>query len=73
MENKRRMSVRYGEFLMRAIISLVVLLVSIVVILSGGYEKTTENFAYMTIGTVIGYWLRDGNVFPKEQTLPTPR
>ena len=44
--------------MMQVVVSLAVLLASLWVVVSQQYESSVENFAYVMIGTVIGYWLR---------------
>jgi hypothetical protein len=39
-------------------ISLVLLIASLFVILSSNYEIAVRNWAFGTIGTVLGFWLR---------------
>jgi hypothetical protein len=39
-------------------VSLIVLSAALYVILSGKYPAKVENWAYATIGTVLGFWLR---------------
>ena len=46
------------RMMMQVVVSLAVLLASLWVVVSQQYESSVENFAYVMIGTVIGYWLR---------------
>ena len=41
-----------------AIVSLIVLLAALYVILSKRYPPKVEHWAYATVGTVLGFWLR---------------
>ena len=46
------------HFLFAMLISLVVLISALYVLLSQGFEATTEKWATGAIGTMIGYWLK---------------
>jgi len=43
---------------MQAIISIVLLIAGLYVILSKAYDPSTTNWAFATIGTLVGFWLR---------------
>ncbi len=45
-------------FIVRAALSLIVLLVSLIVILNGSYSDATTKWAIGMIGLVVGYWLK---------------
>jgi hypothetical protein len=43
---------------LRFFLSLILLLSGIYTVLSGGHPAGVENFFYVAMGAVIGYWLR---------------
>ena len=43
---------------MRVGVSALILIVSLYVILSGSYEADTSNWAFASVGTVVGFWLK---------------
>jgi hypothetical protein len=47
-----------AAFVMRCVLSLVIVGAALYMILSGRYQSDSLKWAYGTIGTVLGYWLR---------------
>src|SRR5258707_10482040 len=45
---------------MRNAVMLISLLASLFVILSGQYDPNSQHWAFATVGTILGYWLRGG-------------
>ena len=43
---------------MAVVVSIVVLASALYVILSGSYDISSEKWAYATVGTIVGFWLR---------------
>jgi hypothetical protein len=46
------------QFLMQSVITLVLLLPSLVVIMKKNYDPSQKHWAYGTIGTIVGFWLK---------------
>ena len=46
------------KVLMRAFLSLGLLVVALVIILSGTYSEEATRWAYGLIGVVVGYWIK---------------
>lgn len=44
---------------MAVIITLSILITSLIIILSGKYEAGTQNWAFVSIGALMGFWLRN--------------
>jgi hypothetical protein len=44
--------------IMRSVGTLLVLTACLVVILSGEYDPNCKNWAFGTVGTILGYWLK---------------
>lgn len=42
----------------RILLSVLVLAAALFIILSGGYEPDAEKWAYVTVGLILGYWLK---------------
>lgn len=49
---------------MIVLVSLVVLVASLYVVLSGHYDEGVENWAFGTIGAVVGVWVKPRNKPP---------
>ena len=47
-----------GQMIMRIAVSLSLLGASLVVILSGGYDPNIQHWAFATVGTILGFWLK---------------
>jgi hypothetical protein len=47
-----------STFVMQVIVSLAVLATSLFIILSGRYTPQDQHWAYASVGTVLGYWLK---------------
>lgn len=45
-------------FIVRVVVSLVILAASLFVILQGNYSDATVKWAYGMAGLIVGYWLR---------------
>jgi hypothetical protein len=50
----------YRNISMQAIVTLILLLASLFVILSGQYDPNSQHWAFATVGTILGYWLKAG-------------
>jgi hypothetical protein len=48
----------HTQDLMRIIISLMLLPCALFIILSSRYKPTDKHWAYATVGTIIGFWLK---------------
>ena len=48
------------EYFVRPAISLIVLIAGLFVILSKRYEADQEKWAFGSLGTVLGFWLKTG-------------
>ena len=46
------------RLIMQAIVSLAVLAASLFIILKDGFEPASKNWAYGSVGMVVGYWLK---------------
>jgi hypothetical protein len=49
-----------NRLLMQVLVTLVVLIACLFVILSKGYDPNSQHWAYGTVGTLVGFWLRGG-------------
>jgi hypothetical protein len=38
--------------------SLLIMMAALYIILSGGYQPQVQNWAFTTLGTILGFWLR---------------
>jgi hypothetical protein len=45
---------------MQATVTLILLLAALFVILSGQYDPNSQHWAFATVGTILGYWLKGG-------------
>ncbi len=43
---------------MQATVTLILLLASLFVILSGQYDPNSQHWAFATVGTILGFWLK---------------
>jgi hypothetical protein len=43
---------------MQIVVSLVLLAAALFIILSGGYDANSKQWAFVTVGTILGFWLR---------------
>jgi ABC-type Fe3+ transport system permease subunit len=55
---KREHPPRRHRGLMQIIISLALLAIASYIILSHGYQSQDKNWAYGTLGTIVGFWLK---------------
>ena len=46
---------------MRLVVSVVLLSAGLFVILSESYDPNSKHWAYATVGTVLGFWLKGSN------------
>ena len=45
---------------MQITVTLILLLASLFVILSAQYDANSKHWAFATVGTILGYWLKGG-------------
>jgi hypothetical protein len=45
---------------MQALVTLVLLSASLLVILSAKYDPNSKHWAFATVGTIVGFWLKGG-------------
>jgi hypothetical protein len=48
----------HAEDVMRVVVSLMLLPCALFIILSARYKPTDKHWAYVTVGTIIGFWLK---------------
>jgi hypothetical protein len=49
---------RLRRLMMQAVVSLAVLAVSLFIILTHGFPLDNKHWAYVSVGMVVGYWLK---------------
>ena len=49
---------RWATFSMLCVVTLTVLAASLYVILSGQFDQSAQKWAYSSVGTILGFWLR---------------
>jgi uncharacterized membrane protein len=50
----------YRNISMQTTVTLILLLASLFVILSDQYDPNSQHWAFATVGTILGYWLKGG-------------